>query len=325
MKFDLSAAVSFEPLDGADGKSGASMERALLADGSRLVVKTIDPSQDWIMQATADPGRVVRLFDQGIFSEMPHGVDAALLDAEPLEGGGVRIIMPDVSHALFSERQLLTRAEGRRLLGAAAAMHRKFLDRPIDGLFDLAGLYRFLSPGSARQMQTDEPIPELILTGWERLFELLPDEIVSAITSVHDNPELLALALAGAPHTLIHGDFKVANLAMDARSVYLLDWGALTSWAPAAVEMAYFVAVNSAAVDASLDELLDDVRFTHSAGPDDPALPLALFGALVQLGWDKGLAATANNHLSRAREIIDLEWWVARSREALEEWSPPSS
>ena len=204
-------------------------------------------------------------------------------------------------------------------------MHRRFQGESIEGLFDLAGLYRFLSPASARAMTTDEPIPGLILDGWDRLHELLPADVSDAVRAVHDAPASLASAFDDAPHTLVHGDFKMANLAMDDDQVYFLDWGALTSWAPPAVEMAYFIAVNSAAVDATLDELLDDVRVTNAAGPEDPVLPLALFGALVQLGWDKGLAASSADEAKRRREVAALDWWIARSREALELWSPPST
>jgi hypothetical protein len=55
---------------------------------------------------------------------------------------------------------------------------------------------------------------------------------------------------------------------------------------------------------------------------DQQALPLALLGALLQLGWDKGLTATSGDPAVRAKERADLRWWWVRAREALEQWSP---
>ena len=37
-----------------DGRSGAVLERVLLADGSRVVVKRFDPSVDLVMRLTGD-------------------------------------------------------------------------------------------------------------------------------------------------------------------------------------------------------------------------------------------------------------------------------
>jgi hypothetical protein len=55
---------------------------------------------------------------------------------------------------------------------------------------------------------------------------------------------------------------------------------------------------------------------------DRDALPLALLGALLQLGWEKALGATSDDPATRERERAGLAWWCARAREALEEWSP---
>ena len=60
----------------------------------------------------------------------------------------------------------------------------------------------------------------------------------------------------------------------------VVDWGTLTAWAPAAVDYAWYIAVNSAAVGLPLDVILDSVRATD-AGSDEVALQLALVGALA--------------------------------------------
>ncbi|MCA1842856.1 MAG: hypothetical protein LC792_06615, partial [Actinobacteria bacterium] len=61
---------------------------------------------------------------------------------------------------------------------------------------------------------------------------------------------------------------------------------------------------------AGLDDLLSDI--TETLGPEDRAvLPLALLGALLQLGWEKALGATSDDPATRARERAGLAWWWA--------------
>ncbi len=318
------SAVELAPLPGADGKSGAVIQRAVLPGGDVVVLKHVDPTADWVMQAAGDTGRILSIYEAGVFDRLPDGVDAAIVGVEPTDAGVV-VAMRDVSAAILPDGTKLTRAQGRRLLGGVAAVHRTFLGADpsaLGDLFDLAGLYRFLSPASARQMRTNENIPELIVSGWERFLELVPADVADAIRSVHERPALLADAMAGHDFTVVHGDAKVANLGLEGDTVVMLDWGALTSWAPPAVEYAYHLAVNGAAIDASLDELLDDVNHESIMGPSDPALPLALFGAVVQLGWDKGLSATGDDEDANRIERAGIDWWVERCREALDRWSP---
>jgi hypothetical protein len=132
-----------------DGKSGALLERVRLADGQALIVKHIDGGRDWIMQATGDPGRMGRLWSGGVFDVVPAVIDHAIVAVEPDGAGGWRVGMADVSEALFPRRRRLSRAEGRRLLAAAAELHGAFRGRPRPGgLAPLAELYRFLPPRS---------------------------------------------------------------------------------------------------------------------------------------------------------------------------------
>jgi len=100
----------------------------------------------------------------------------------------------------------------------------------------------------------------------------------------------------------------------------MLDWGSLTGIGPAALDHAWYLAVNSAAIDAPLDELLADAA--ERLEPEErEAMPLALLAALLQLGWDKALGATSDDRDIRARERDGLSWWCARAAAALDAWS----
>jgi aminoglycoside phosphotransferase (APT) family kinase protein len=215
---------------------------------------------------------------------------------------------------------MLTRDESRRIVAAMASLHDAYVGTRIDGLCPLVDRNAFFTPAAVRSVAT-HPMAPFALPGWERLVELAPEDIAPTLLRLLDRPGMLAAALSGYPSTLVHGDLKIANLGFDDRRIVMLDWGSLTGYAPRAVDYAWYLAINGAAIDASLDEQLSDVLAVLTP-EDQHALPLALLGVLLQLGWDKGLAATSEDLAVRERELADLRWWWARVREALEQWSP---
>ena len=316
----LATAVSRHPLQGG-GKSGATLERVTLADGTELVLKHVDPRRDWIMQATHDHGRVVGLWDAGVFERMPPPIDTAIVGVAPTPEG-CTVVMRDVTASLLPDGARVTRLQSRRLLAATATLHRAFTRRPVDDLCSLTDLLGFLSPTATAPHRSEQEEPRLVERGWERFPDVVAGDVADAVLRVLESPGSLADALGRFDAALLHGDLKLANLGLAAGRVVVLDWGPQTSWGPPAVDYAWYVAVNGAAVAASLDELVDDAR--EAAGPahDEGALRLALLGALVQLGWEKALGATADDGRVRQRELAGLEWWTARARDALEHWQP---
>jgi len=317
----LATAVSRHPLHG-DGKSGSTLERVTLADGTGLVLKHVDPRLDWIMQATHDTGRVARLWAAGVFDRMPPAIDTAIVGVAPTPDG-CTVVMRDVSASLLPDGVLVTRSQSRQLLGATAALHRTFTRPPVDDLCTLADLLGFLSPTATAPHRADHEVPRLVLHGWERFADVVADDVADAVLHILESTGPLAEALAHFDAALLHGDLKVGNLGVAGDRVVVIDWGPQTSWGPPAVDYAWYVAINGAAVQASLDELVDDVRAAAGRAHDQDALRLALLGALVQLGWEKALGATAEDRDARARERSGLEWWTARAREALDQWQPP--
>jgi hypothetical protein len=234
-------------------------------------------------------------------------------------------VMRDVSAALLPDDARLSRATSRRVLEAAAALHRAVTGGPPPALCSLADRYRFLSPDTARrEAGGPDQVPRLIARGWERLPELLPAEVADAVLAIAERPEPFAAELARFPAALVHGDLKLGNLGLRDDRVVLLDWGTQTGWAPPAVEVAWYLAINHGRIDATREQVLDDFRAAEGAAHDEDALRLALLGGLVQLGWDKALHASGHPDAAvRAREAADLAWWTARARDALERWSPP--
>ncbi|HLZ36924.1 MAG TPA: hypothetical protein VKP64_04030 [Mycobacteriales bacterium] len=317
----LETVVARHPL-AMTGKSGARLERVLLADGQTLVVKHVDPRLDWITRATGDTGRVGRLWSCGALARAPAVIDHAMVAVEADGPDRWLVVMRDVSASLFPDGHRLSRAEGRRIAAAAAELHAAFRGRPVpEGVAPLGELYRFLSPRVCARFASDADVPRLAVRGWELFASLVPADVVAAVARVHERPEALAELLSRHVCTLVHGDLKLANLGFLGERVVVLDWGSLTSWAPAAVDFAWFLAVNGACIDATHDELVDDVCRATGGDHDDEALRLALLGGLAQLGWEKALGATdAPDETVRRREREGLVWWSARAREGIEVW-----
>jgi hypothetical protein len=317
-------AVRREPLAAADGRSGSLLERVVLAGGEALVVKHVRPGGDWIMRGTHDRGRAAELWSSGVLARVPDVIDHAVLGAERVDGGWV-VVMRDVSAGLIPEHARLTRADSRRILEAAAALHARFRDEPPLKLCSMVDRYRFLSPATTRRERDGaDEVPKLLGRGWERFAEVVPAEVAEPVLAILERPEPFAAALSVFPSTLVQGDLKLGNLGLLADRVVMLDWGSQTGWAPPAVETAWYLAVNWSRIDATREQVLDDSRAAEGGRHDEDALRLALLGGLVQLGWDKALHASGHpDPAVRAREAADLAWWTARARDALEVWSPP--
>jgi hypothetical protein len=320
----LAGAVGREPLGAADGRSGSLLERVVLADGGAVVVKHVLDGGDWIMRACHDHGRAAELWTAGVLARVPAVIDHAVLGAERVDGGWV-VIMRDVSAALFGDHARISRDDSRRVLEAAAALHAAFRDDPPLRLCPMADRYQFLSPATTRrEAGGDDEVPRLIGRGWERFAELVPDEVTGPVLEIMERPQPFVAALSRSPSTLVHGDLKLGNLGLRGDRVVMLDWGTQTGWAPPAVDAAWYLAINWSRIDATREQVLDDVRAAEGERHDEDALRLALLGGLVQLGWDKALAASGHpDPAVRAREAADLAWWTDRARDALAVWSPP--
>jgi Phosphotransferase enzyme family len=309
----LDRVVRTEPLVSA-GKSGSAIERGWLDDGSQVVLKHADARQDWIMQATDDDGRIAELWGCGLFEQVPDTVDHAMLDARRAPGGAV-IAMRDVTAQLFAE-PTPSAASREVLLRSVADLHAALttFDAPAGSLCSLEAYLTFLSPQTCARFAADHEVPRLALEGWARFHEIVDDDVATVIDDVHSDPSSLSNALRARPSTLVHGDLKLANLGVDGRRAVVLDWGTLTTWAPPAVDYAWYLAINTEATGRSHDEMLAEIRAVQGTGYDATAESLAFVGAFAQLGWEKALGATSDDPVVARRERAGLDWWSAAVR-----------
>lgn len=315
----MEAAGQRSPLTGHEGKSGATLERVVLADGSRLIVKRLSAANDLMMRLLgADVGKEYVLWSAGVLDDLPDGVGHAVVDGW-VDGDTTVLVMRDLGNAVLTWERHLTRAQCRRVLTATSAMHRRWLGDPPDGLTPLPDLLGLFAPTRiAAHGVSDNPLAALVLRGWEIFVEWVSPDVAEPVLDLLGTPEPLATALGNGPMTLVHGDLATVNIAFERDQVTLLDWG-MPAAAPAAFDLARLLAGCASVLDLSREEVIDDFRRLAGPAHDETSLRLGLLSALVWLGWNKALdAAEHPDPAIRSRERADLDWWVGHARNSLQ-------
>ena len=275
------------------GQSGTSLERLVLADGRRLVVKRIS-GEDWISRVTHDDGREVGLWEQGVLARMPLEIDPAVLDAGR-DGRAGWLLMRDVSGELLPPDRRLSREESARILEAAAALHRRF----------------------AGETSEVDYLPKMVVVGWEVFADAVPDDVASAVFGAMERPQPLAGLLRDSVATLVHNDLRGANLGLLPGRTVVLDWG-LAGSGPPELDFAWYLFVNGWRIDATREQLIDDFKRAEGDLHDPRALELSW---IAQLCWHGPLLAhelVEASDVKRERARAELTWWVERVRGALE-------
>lgn len=316
----LENAIKREPLAG--GWSGSGLERYVLPDKRVVVAKRISPRWDVIMRATGDDGRLHRMWTSGIFARIPPVIDHAMLAVEP-EDDGWLVVMRDVSDALVLSDAVLSRTDNRRILEGMCALHETFWEEDLRELRlrPIGDHVARFSPAAAGA--SDHPLDMMIARGWSIFAELIPTDVAEAVSAIHHMPAVLAGELDRCEKSLIHGDFRLANLGLQSDRVVLLDWGTLSTVAPPAVEFGYYLAICWSQVKASREEFIEDYKSLARPRFDSRAFGLALILALAHLGWNKAIVNVDEpDESKRQKERADLDWWISRVRTELEVWSP---
>jgi Ser/Thr protein kinase RdoA (MazF antagonist) len=157
--------------------------------------------------------------------------------------------MRDVSESFPDEHQSRTVAEVERMLDGLAAIHAAFwqapeLADPALGLCDCTAYVSALSPETARRLpSSSSPMPQLLTEGWPLLQAELAPDVVTILGELMADPQPLCAALARYPATLLHGDYRVPNLALPGQpssAVVALDWGNAT-YGPVTVDLAWLL------------------------------------------------------------------------------------
>lgn len=315
-----------------DGRSGATLERIVLADGSRVVVKRFDPSVDLVMRLSGDPrGREVELFRTGLLDRLPTTVLHPVVDGWYDDDGRGVLVMRDLGDSVLSWKSVVSRDQARTMLGAVADLHGTFLGAAPEGLTPLGSLLDMFAPRRIRPY-AGEALVDYALRGWEYWSEVAPGEVGERVLALAHDPAPLAAACAALPATLLHGDLSTVNMAFEADRpgcLTLFDWG-LAAVGPAELDFGrlltgcahLFGPIGRAASEtivARLDDLVALQREVSGPAYDDDALRLGLLAGITWLGWNKSLDIVEHpDPAVRARERAALPWWLHQAELAFE-------
>jgi hypothetical protein len=293
-----------------NSRSCARFERVVIA-GEPYVLKYQDPRDDWLLRATGDDGHsYVRLWESGLLDRLPPVLDHAVV-AAAYDGSVGMVLLRDVSQTLLVADAPFSTAQHERFLDHMAQLHATFWGWHDDvGLTSLQRRYLMFSPAIAAEESArgnDAVVPLAMADGWRRLPDVSP-VMADILLPLLSDPSPLVLALAGLPHTLVHGDWKAANLGThdDGRTV-LLDFGEAPGEASPLADLSWYLALNTTLLPESKDATLESYQRSlerHGVTTSDwwgDAIALELLGCMMQFGWEKALGGTG----------AELSWWEA--------------
>ena len=307
--------VSGDVLTGADGKTGARLERVTV-DGHRYVLKHLHLADDWVMRATGDlQVRAVAVWRDGWLDGLPTDIDHAVVGAawdDRPDGRGAVLVMHDVAEHLVPEGdEELPLEQHHAFVQHMAALHATFWgSRATAGLLHLSTRLVFFGPQLGETERANggaHPVPtELVPEGWSLLAERAP-RASTIVAALLNDPTPLVASLTATPQTFVHGDWKAGNLGShpDGRTI-LVDW-AMPGIAPGAFDLAWYVCLNRARLPESKQDTFETYREALERGGIDTSawweqqLALSLLGIMLMFGWEKALG-----------DADELAWWEDR-------------
>jgi phosphotransferase family enzyme len=267
--------------------------------------------RDWIMEATNDLTCREAEFAM-VAPALPPSVRVPSLGCAR-DGSEYALLMRDITAdlvppdlAAISEHQL------DQILLAMAQLHAA---APPSGGVSWCGLRErvtLLTPTTARTAEAyGAPVAADIKSGWKLFHRHASARVIVIIDQLFADPAPLVGALDPLPPAFLHGDLKLDNIGLDEHGgMWLIDW-AMTLVAPAAVDLGWFLAINSRRLPVTLDE----VMARYAAAAHSPAKlrerhdALTVLCGLLLRGWRKALDAEGG-------EPDELRWWCHRAREA---------
>ena len=158
---------------------------------------------------------------------------------------------------------------------------------------------------------------ERLLAGWDAFDRLAPRAARDLVTDLSADVTPLVRALARLPAVGLHGDLKLANVALGpGATVRFIDWS-MTIVAPVALELGWFLVSNSGSLPEPPERVLERYRGVADAeviGDWEAQVDLAMIVGLLLRGFRKGLDTDAGVTLaSGVSASDDLAWWCERA------------
>ena len=290
------------------GFSGATLTRLVRGDGRAYVLKRMSIEHDWIMRATDDVAcREAVVADARV--DLGAGIRTPAVGAAR-DGGEYALLMRDIGDHLLPQGTI-TESQLQAIVAGMSSLH----ERPMPDRLpwcDLTRRLTLLTPDGARiAAEYGVPVARDILDGWRLFDEHATAGARGIVRALIADPAPLVRALERSPAAFLHGDLKFDNIGLDdGGRMWLIDWAMPLVAAPA-VDLGWFLAINSRRLPVPLDDLMlqyadatgmtADLRARHDA--------LTVLCGLLLRGWRKALDAAAG-------EPAELRWWCERAEDA---------
>lgn len=289
------------------GFSGARIYKQSGQRDASYVLKVTSAQNDWIMRATSDERCREAILANAGFPNDDYVASPALGAAR--DGDVFSILMHDISEYLLPNERLTGNQLEAILLGMSR-LHS--LTPPTESAIpwcsveDRVTLFMPDPEKLARFRIGDD-----ILRGWELFFGYAPSRIGTLVRSLFGDIRPLTRALRQLPSRFLHGDLKLDNIGIrPGGALSLIDWS-MTMVAPAAIELGWFLAMNSRSLPATLDDTL--AAYSACSGTErrfrERHDALTIVCGLLIRGWRKALDAESG-------EPSELEWWCDRASAA---------
>lgn len=293
------------------GFSLAQLRRLQRPDGASFILKRMSFNDDWIMHATDDRQCREAVMAEQLVSVLPARIRSPGIGVAH-DGLGFALLMRDITPDLLPQGDLPDDVV-TTIVARMAELHAAEPPKAVPWC-SLGKRLLLLAPAAGRRdyvLRTmGAAVNDDLYRGWLAFDRLAPPQARDLVHGLAADVRPLVRALDMQPRAFLHGDLKFDNIGLDAeRRTWLIDW-ALTLVAPPAVELGWFMAINSRRMTMPLDRVLD--AYADAAGPGGGRAAndglAAICGVLLR-GWRKALDAEAG-------EPGELQWWCERAEAA---------
>lgn len=291
------------------GFSGANITRRHRDDGASFVLKRMSIQRDWIMRATDDVDCREAAFAQAR-KRLPPSILTPYIGAAR-DGDEFALLMHDITDDLLPQGMVSDDVAGQ-VIARMAALHGDV--HVPDGVpwCDLDKRLTLLTPDTARiATQYGARVASDVTRGWTLFERHASPAAVDIVRGLFADVTPLVRVLDALPRALLHGDLKFDNMGLASDGhLWLIDWS-MTLLAPAAVDLGWFMAINSRRMTIQLDEVMS--RYTDAASLAETHRShhnaMAVLCGLLLRGWRKALDAEDG-------EPEELRWWCERAEDA---------
>lgn len=240
--------VDCHPFEDHGGVAGSRLSYVNTNIG-RFVLKLMSSEFDWIMLSSGDQQcRAVRLWQYGLLDQLRPYMEHKILACAHHHGAWA-ILMDDIGENVFKGNKQMTPELISTFLDALARLHATFWNTPYLrdprlGLCNEAQMLAMSTPPMTQKYQHLSMgwVPKAIREGNEILEKQFLDlDVFTYVQDLIENPQSLMDALSRYPYTLLHGDYRIANLAhQEPEQSVVFDWQIATC-SLMTIDLAWFI------------------------------------------------------------------------------------